>query len=82
MTSLVSCKKEVPELKILQSLAFLTVVLQSALTYTINQPNMVPEQAITMEMFFNFAKSSAPAVKPEINLPSFSFPVPNRMKKQ
>lgn len=60
MTTRVSCKKEVPELKILQSLAFLAVVLQSALTYTINQPNIVPEQAIMMGMFFNFAKFSAP----------------------
>ena len=61
MTTRVSCKKEVPELKILQSLAFLAVILQSALTYTINQPNIVPEQAIMMGMFFNFAKFSAPA---------------------
>lgn len=81
MTSRASCKKEVPELEILQSLAFLAVILYSALTYTINQPNMVPEQAIMMEMFFNFAKFSAPAVKPQIYLPSFSFHVPNRMKK-
>jgi surface polysaccharide O-acyltransferase-like enzyme len=60
MTTRVSCKKQVPELRILQSLAFLAVVLQSALIYTMNQPNLAPEQAVMIGMFFNFAKFSAP----------------------
>ncbi|MFD3446558.1 acyltransferase [Microbacteriaceae bacterium 4G12] len=61
MTSRVSCKKQAPELRILQSLAFLAVVLQTALVYTMNQPNVAPEQAVMIGMFFNFAKFSAPA---------------------
>ncbi|MFX3622952.1 MAG: acyltransferase [Ectobacillus sp.] len=61
MTTHASCKKQVPELRILQSLAFLAVVLQSALIYTINQPDIAPEQAVMIGMFFNFAKFSAPA---------------------
>ncbi|MCP8967683.1 acyltransferase [Ectobacillus ponti] len=61
MATQVSCKKQVPELKIVQSLAFLAVVLQSALSYTIKQPAVAPEQGVLIGMFFNLAKFSAPA---------------------
>lgn len=54
-------KRKVPELDIIQSLAFLAVVLQSSLMYTMTQPNLAPEQAVMIGMFFNFAKFSAPA---------------------
>ncbi|MDM5190803.1 acyltransferase [Bacillus sp. DX4.1] len=50
-----------PEFKILQSIAFLAVVLQSSLIYTMNQGNLVLEQSIIIGMLFNLAKFSAPA---------------------
>lgn len=50
-----------PEFKVLQSIAFLAVVLQSSLLYTMNQGNIVLEQSLIMGMLFNLAKFSAPA---------------------
>ncbi|MBJ8006901.1 MULTISPECIES: acyltransferase family protein [Bacillus] len=50
-----------PEFKVLQSIAFLAVVLQSSLLYTMNQGNVLLEQSLIMGMLFNLAKFSAPA---------------------
>ncbi|MEI4829916.1 acyltransferase [Bacillus sp. FJAT-53711] len=50
-----------PEFKVLQSITFLAVVLQSSLLYTMNQGNLVIEQSIIIGMLFNLAKFSAPA---------------------
>lgn len=50
-----------PEFKVLQSIAFLAVVLQSSLLYTMNQGNILLEQSLIMGMLFNLAKFSAPA---------------------
>ncbi len=50
-----------PEFKVLQSIAFLAVVLQSSLLYTMNQGNVSLEQSLIMGMLFNLAKFSAPA---------------------
>ncbi|MFD0770697.1 acyltransferase [Bacillus sp. CGMCC 1.60114] len=50
-----------PEFKVLQSIAFLAVVLQSSLLYTMNQGNLAIEQSIIIGMLFNLAKFSAPA---------------------
>lgn len=50
-----------PEFKVLQSIAFLAVVLQSSLLYTMNQGNVLIEQSLIMGMLFNLAKFSAPA---------------------
>ncbi len=50
-----------PEFKVLQSIAFLAVVLQTSLLYTINQGNIALEQSLIMGMLFNLAKFSAPA---------------------
>ncbi|KEK25408.1 membrane protein [Bacillus gaemokensis] len=50
-----------PEFKILQSIAFLAVVLQSSLLYTMNQGNILIEQSLIIGMLFNLAKFSAPA---------------------
>ena len=49
-----------PEFKVLQSIAFLAVVLQSSLLYTMNQGNVLLEQSLIMGMLFNLAKFSAP----------------------
>ncbi|MFB5251698.1 acyltransferase [Bacillus mycoides] len=50
-----------PEFKVLQSIAFLAVVLQSSLLYTMNQGSVLLEQSLIMGMLFNLAKFSAPA---------------------
>ncbi|WP_139265618.1 acyltransferase [Bacillus sp. 166amftsu] len=50
-----------PEFKVLQSIAFLAVVLQSSLLYTMNQGHILLEQSLIMGMLFNLAKFSAPA---------------------
>ncbi|KFN01983.1 acyltransferase [Bacillus clarus] len=50
-----------PEFKVLQSIAFLAVVLQSSLLYTMNQGNILLEQSLIMGRLFNLAKFSAPA---------------------
>ncbi|HEK9101255.1 acyltransferase [Bacillus pfraonensis] len=50
-----------PEFKVLQSIAFLAVVLQSSLLYTMNQGNTLLEQSLIIGMLFNLAKFSAPA---------------------
>ncbi|KAA0764960.1 acyltransferase [Bacillus sp. SH5-2] len=54
-------KQSAPEFKVLQSIAFLAVVLQSSLLYTMNQGNVLLEQSLIMGMLFNLAKFSAPA---------------------
>ncbi|MGR5912411.1 hypothetical protein ACT7DG_18880 [Bacillus cereus] len=51
-----------PEFKVLQSIAFLAVVLQSSLLYTMNQGNVLLEQSLIMGMLFNLAKFSAPSI--------------------
>lgn len=50
-----------PEFKVLQSIAFLAVVLQSSLLYTMNQGNITLEHSLIIGMLFNLAKFSAPA---------------------
>ncbi|WP_243525179.1 acyltransferase [Bacillus pseudomycoides] len=50
-----------PEFKVLQSIAFLAVVLQSSLLYTMNQGNITLEHTLIIGMLFNLAKFSAPA---------------------
>lgn len=58
---MITMTQNAPEFKVLQSIAFLAVVLQSSLLYTMNQGNLVIEQSIIIGMLFNLAKFSAPA---------------------
>ncbi|MGG0185779.1 acyltransferase [Bacillus rhizoplanae] len=58
---MITMTQNAPEFKVLQSIAFLAVVLQSSLLYTMNQGNLAIEQSIIIGMLFNLAKFSAPA---------------------
>jgi surface polysaccharide O-acyltransferase-like enzyme len=48
------------ELMMMKSLAFLAVVFQSSLIYTMNHGSLHPEESIMIGMLFNFVKFSAP----------------------
>jgi surface polysaccharide O-acyltransferase-like enzyme len=53
-------QKQPSELMMMKSLAFLAVVFQSSLIYTMNHGSIPPEESVMMGMLFNFVKFSAP----------------------